>query len=102
VLGLCGATIARPFINLSGQGGYEEGQWGYAALLANRNRDAVRWFRDAIRYQPRVASFWYDLGIAYQRLDNPQAASTAYQRAYELEPSDASYAEAAGKKPKPK
>jgi membrane associated rhomboid family serine protease len=100
VVGLCGATIARPFINLSGQGGYEEGQWGYAALLANRNQEAIRWLRDAVRYQPKVASFWYDLGIAYQRLDNPQAASTAYQRAYELEPSDASYAEAAGKKPK--
>jgi len=100
VVGLGGATLARPFINLSGQGGYEEGQWGYAALLANRNQEAIRWLRDATRYQPKVASFWYDLGIAYQRLDNRQAASTAYQRAYELEPSDASYAEAAGKKPK--
>jgi membrane associated rhomboid family serine protease len=96
VAGLCGATFARPLINLSGQGGYEEGQWGYAALLANRNQEAMRWFRDAIRYQPKVASFWYDLGIAYQRLDNQQAASSAYRRAHELEPADPNYAQAAG------
>ena len=97
-LGLCGATFARPVINLSGQGGYEEGQWGYRALLANQNQEAVRWLCDAVKYQPKVSSFWFNLGIAYQRLNNHGAAFEAYQRAYELEPTAPGYAEAAGKK----
>lgn len=41
LFGLCGATFARPLINLSSQGGYEEGKWGYDALIANRNQEAV-------------------------------------------------------------
>jgi GlpG protein len=34
LLGFCGATFARPFVNFSSQGGYEEGKWGYDALIA--------------------------------------------------------------------
>jgi len=97
LFGLCGATFARPLINLSSQGGYEEGRWGYDALIANRNQDAVRWLRDAVRYQPKISSYWFDLGIAYQRVNDPHDASAAYQQAYELEPGNSEYAEAAGK-----
>lgn len=98
LIGFIGATVARPFINLSSQGGYEEGKWGYDDLIANRNQDAVRWLRDAVRYQPKVCSYWFNLAIAYERLNNQSAALSAYQRAYELQPSDPKYAEAAGKK----
>lgn len=98
LIGFIGATVARPFINFSSQGGYEEGKWGYDDLIANRNQDAVRWLRDAVRYQPKVSSYWFNLGLAYERLDNQSAALSAYQRAYELQPSDPKYAEAAGKK----
>jgi len=102
LFGLCGSTFARPAINFSSQGGYEEAKWGYDALIADRNQEAVRWLRDAVKYQPKVASFWFNLGIAYQRLDNQTAAVIAYQRAHELEPTDPKYAEAAGKKIEPK
>jgi membrane associated rhomboid family serine protease len=98
LFGLCGATLIRPLINFSGKGGYEEAKWGYDALLANRNQEAVRWLRDAVKYQPKVSSSWFNLGIAYQRLQDQQAAFSAYQRAYELEPTNPKYAEAAGKK----
>jgi membrane associated rhomboid family serine protease len=98
LFGLCAATFARPFINLSSQGGYEEGKWGYDALIANRNQEAVQWCRDATRYQPKVSSFWFNLGIGYQRLNDQAAASSAYQRAYKLEPNNPKYAEAVGKK----
>ncbi len=100
--GFCGATFGRPFINLSSSSGYEEARWGYDALIANHNEDAVRWYRDAVKYQPRVSSFWFNLGIAYQRSKCDTAASLAYQRAYELEPSKPEYAEAAGKEIKSK
>jgi membrane associated rhomboid family serine protease len=96
-LGFCGATFGRPFVNLSSYGGYEEARWGYDALIANRNDEAIRWYRDAVKYQPRVSSFWFNLGIAYQRSKDDAAASLAYQQAYKLEPSKPEYAEAAGK-----
>lgn len=101
LFGFCGATFARPFINLSSQGGYEEGKWGYNALIENRNQEAARWLRDATRYQPKISSYWFDLGIAYQRLNDREDAYSAYQRAYKLEPSNPEYAEAAGKKTLP-
>lgn len=96
--GLCGATFARPLVNLSSQGGYEEGKRGYNALIANNNQEALRWLRDAVKYKPKVAPLWFDLGIAYQRLANIEAASSAYQRAYRLEPTNPEYAQAAGRK----
>jgi tetratricopeptide (TPR) repeat protein len=102
LFGFCGATFARPFINFSSQGGYEEGQWGYDALVANRNQEAIRWYRDAVKYQPKISSFWFNLGIAYQRSNDKGAASAAYQRAYNLEATNPKYAEAAGKEIRPK
>ncbi|HXX13812.1 MAG TPA: rhomboid family intramembrane serine protease [Candidatus Eremiobacteraceae bacterium] len=97
LLGLCGSTFARPYINLSSQGGYEEARWGYDALIANRNTEALRWCRDAVKYHSKVPSFWFNLGIAYQRLNDQTAAGAAYQRAYDLEPTNSRYAKAVGK-----
>ena len=79
---------------MSGKEGYEEGKWGYDALVANRDKEAARWLGDAVIYQPKLAVYWYDLGVAYQRLGNKAAASAAYQRAHQLEPSEAEYSEA--------
>jgi tetratricopeptide (TPR) repeat protein len=95
LFGLWGSTIGRPRINLSGKAGYEEGKWGYDALLANRNQDAARWLGDAVVYQPKLPAFWFDLGIAYRRLGNKAAALAAFQKAHQLKPNDAKYSEAA-------
>ncbi len=95
VLGLWGSTLGRPQINRSAYGGYEEGKWGYDALVAGRNEEAIRWFRDALRYKPKMASYWFDLGIAYQRTGKTREAREAYQRAQQLEPAKAEYADAA-------
>ena len=92
--GLWGSTVGRPRINLSAKGGYEEGKWGYDALVANHNQEAARWLGDAVIYQPRSPIYWFDLGIAYQRLDNGTAARAAYQRAHQLEPGSADYSDA--------
>ena len=98
--GFIGSTFGRPFVNYSANGGYEEAHRGYDALIANNNEDAVRWYRDAVKYQPKVSSFWFNLGIAYQRTNDEAAASLAYRRAYDLEPSNPKYAEAAGRQVK--
>jgi membrane associated rhomboid family serine protease len=94
LFGLWGSTLGRPTINLSGKVGFEEGKWGYDALLANRNQEAVRWLRDAAKLQPKESSYWFNLGIAYHRMGNMPAAMGAYQKAHELDPNNQKYLEA--------
>jgi len=91
VFGLWGSTLGRPRLNLSGKTGFEEGQWGYAALLANHNEEAVRWLRDATTQQPKSPELWMDLAIAYHRLGNIPAATAAYNEAHKLKPDDPAY-----------
>lgn len=95
--GLWGSTAGRPRLNLSGKAGFEEGQWGYKALLANHNEEAVRWFRDATTQQPKSPELWMDLGIAYQRLGNMPAATAAYNQAHQLKPDDPAFSVPADK-----
>jgi tetratricopeptide (TPR) repeat protein len=95
LFGLWGSTLGRPRLNVSKNAGYEEAKWGYDALLANRDQEAVRWLRDAVIYQPKLADCWFDLGIAYEGVGNSTAASAAYQRAHELEPNNEEYLNAA-------
>jgi membrane associated rhomboid family serine protease len=94
LFGIWGATLGRPIINLSGQAGYEEGRWGYDALVAGKNEQAVRWLGDATRLQPRESTYWFDLGIAYYRVGKMPAAMAAYRRALELDPGNSEYAKA--------
>jgi membrane associated rhomboid family serine protease/cytochrome c-type biogenesis protein CcmH/NrfG len=88
---LWAATLGRPVVNLSGEAGYEEAMWGYDALLAKNNQESVRWFSDAVRYQPKNAEYWYDLGIANQRLGKMPDAMVAYRKAADQGNSDAQY-----------
>jgi len=90
-LGLWGATLGRPRINLSGRAGYEEARWGYDALKAHQNEQAVRWFRDSVTYQPKIPEFWYDLGFAYQQSGDLRAAFADYRKAAELGDARAQY-----------
>jgi membrane associated rhomboid family serine protease len=90
--GLWGSTYGRPLVNLSGKAGFEEGQWGYAALVANHNEEAVRWLRDATAQQPKSPELWIDLAIAYHRLGNIPAATAAYNEAHKLKPDDPAFA----------
>lgn len=79
--GLWGSTVGRPRVNLSKTAGSEEGHLGYAALLANNDKDAVRWFQDAVAYRSPDPLVWYDLGVAYERVGNHGGAATAYRTA---------------------
>jgi membrane associated rhomboid family serine protease len=94
LFGFAGSTVWRPRINFSSRGGYEEAKWGYDALLTNQNQAAIRWLRDAVKYQPQTASYWFNLGIAYERGNDLSAALAAYHRAYDLKPTDPQYTDA--------
>jgi membrane associated rhomboid family serine protease len=91
LFGVWGSTLGRPTLNLSGKAGFEEGKWGYDALIAGQNERAVRWLAEAAKLQPKEPSYWFNLGIAYQRVGKLPAAMAAYKRAHELNPSDSEY-----------
>jgi cytochrome c-type biogenesis protein CcmH/NrfG len=90
-----GSTLARPWINLSTYRGYDEAKLGYDDLMANRNAEALQWYRDAVRMQPKMASYWFNMGIACERLNQHSSAMAAYKHAYDLEPSNTNYRDAA-------
>lgn len=92
--GIWGDTFGRPMINFSKNVGYEEGKWGYDALIAGHNSEAVKWFRDAVKFRPKEPTYWYNLGIAYQRVSNLPAATAAYRQAHQLDPDNSDYTKA--------
>jgi membrane associated rhomboid family serine protease len=95
---LLGSTVGRPWINFSHHGD-GEAKLGYDALIANRNDEALHWFQDAIRIEPGSANYWYNYGIALDRLQRTAEAKAAFRRAAELDPAigkDRSQSESAG------
>jgi len=98
LFGIWGDTFGRPTINFSHKVGYEEGKWGYDALIAGRNDEAVKWLRDGVKFRPKEPTYWFNLGIAYHRIGNLPAAMAAYRRAHELEPTNSDYAKAIDEK----
>jgi GlpG protein len=85
------ATLGRPFVNLSGHAGDELAHAGYLEMVAGRNESAAALYERALHVDGRQAPWWYNLGIAYQRLGREREATQAYRQASELEPSSARY-----------
>jgi membrane associated rhomboid family serine protease len=92
--GIWGSTLGRPTINLSGKAGYDEGKWGYDYLVADQNEQAIRWLTDAAKLQPKESTYWFNLGIAYQRVGKLPAAVSSYERAVKLDPKNPEYSKA--------
>jgi len=86
---LAAATVGRPFVNLSRHAGQDLAYAGYLELEAGRNERAVFLLERAVRLNAREAQWWYNLGIAYQRLDREREVTEAYRHAATLEPSSA-------------
>ncbi len=91
IVGTWGATLGRPFVNVSRAAAHDESKLGYDALMRNDNVAAQRWLQDAARLEPQSAYIWYDLGIAQARQGDLAAAKAAYQKAHDLDPANADY-----------
>jgi membrane associated rhomboid family serine protease len=85
------STVGRPFVNLSGRVGEELAYAGYLELEAGRDEDGAALYERAVRVDGRRADWWYNLGIAYQRLGRERPAVEAYRQASNLEPRSALY-----------
>jgi GlpG protein len=97
-LSLLAASVGRPYVNLAGRGGESRpvaGQrlayLGYRELEARRDEAAADYFRKALALDPSQASWWYNLGVAYTRLDREEEALDAFEHALGADPESGVY-----------
>jgi len=62
---------------------------GAALLQLGRYQEAINALRQAIVYQPDLAGAYFNLGLAYEGLDDSDQAIKVYSKAAELTPDDA-------------
>ena len=67
-----GATVARPYVNFRGAAADDRARAGYQALERGDNQAAAEAYGRAAAARPEEASSWYNLGIAWQRLELPE------------------------------
>jgi GlpG protein len=85
---LLAAVFGRLYVNVAGQAAPELAQQGYLDLEHDRNEAAAERYQEALDRDSGQADWWYNLAIAHQRLGETDRAIHAYQRAYDLRPSD--------------
>ena len=94
ILIVAGASIGRRYINLSSRSGQEFAYRAYREQEQGHAESAARLYRKALEFDDRQASWWYNLGIAYQTMGEYQRAFEAYEQAVRLDPKDTHYREA--------
>jgi len=88
------AAVGRPYVNFSGIVADESGYLGYRALKDGDANQAVEYLETAVRLKPQDSGNWFNLGVAYYRLQRLDDAVAAYQRAIELSPDNADFKKA--------
>jgi cytochrome c-type biogenesis protein CcmH/NrfG len=91
VLSILGATVARPWVNFSGDVGQDFADKAYRALVEDKPERAAPLLERAVAVDPKVAGWWFNLGIAYNSLQRPEESLRAFRHALELEPHNAKY-----------
>lgn len=86
VVSILGATILRPWTNLSATAGHDAAARGYVALMTGHNEEAVDWYTYAAKLSPREATNWFSLGLALQRTGRDAEALADLSKAIELDP----------------
>jgi membrane associated rhomboid family serine protease len=95
---VAGALFGRPWVNVTKtERGYELARLGARDLEKNRDEDAVRRLRQAVRADEEQDWAWYNLGVAYTRLGMYEEAAHAFERAAQLDSNDPDYAGAAAR-----
>jgi GlpG protein len=84
---LSAASIWRPLINYDPEAHLDLENAGISAIAYGNNQQAVGQLQAATSYHHAEARTWYNLGVAYQRLNELQKAERAFTKAVELNPS---------------
>jgi GlpG protein len=91
ILLLLASSVGRPYLNLSSRAGLEFAVLAYQEEENDRTEEAIRLYRKALQYNSKEAGWWYNLGLAYRRLDQREQAREAFERAVSLEPDNDRY-----------
>ena len=59
--------------------------WGRQAFGAQQFDQALRWFDTAVQLQPNSSDGWYESGMAYLKLEDWQAAASAFQQSVAMD-----------------
>jgi membrane associated rhomboid family serine protease len=86
LLCLAGGTIARPYVNVTGDVGWDFARRGYAALMKGDNQQAVELYEGAVKIDAQQEGWWNNLGIAYRRVGRFAEAKHAFDHADALRP----------------
>jgi tetratricopeptide (TPR) repeat protein len=89
-----GAAVAGPYLEVMPFVPEDLAHRAYVEYEAGNIEAAIFLYEKALDEDSRKASWWFNLGIAYQRLGRLAPAKKAYQRAVDLNPDDRSYREA--------
>ena len=81
---LAGATVFWPWVNFSGYAESEIERAGCECLDRNQNQDAIKWLEISAHLRGAPSRAWYNLGIAYHRVNNYEAAAKAYDHAAQM------------------
>lgn len=95
LMGVAGSTILWPRLNVSSYAGLQIEHAGVEALYRADDKKAAELLEQAVRLRHAPAHAWFNLGIAYQRLNRHQDALAAYEHAAVLPDADAHMREAA-------
>ena len=83
--------IVRPHINSSAHVAYQLAYQGWQDLEKNDNEKAASRFQQAVDRLPSIPDWWFNLGIAYYRLERYPEAVNAYECATTLDPKNPDY-----------
>jgi len=95
LLGITGSTVFYPRLNISGYAGTEIERAGVEALYRSDNQTAVRLLEEAVQVRQAPARAWFNLGVAYQRLNHNTNALAAFEHAASMPDADAEMRKAA-------
>ncbi len=90
-----GATKLRPLVSLSKTAGPRIAQGGLPGPRGQSLRRGIAGYQDALKLTPNEASYWFNLGIAYEQVGQRERSREAFKRASELEPQNSKFREAA-------
>jgi GlpG protein len=85
------ATYGRRYVNLSNTVGQELAARAYEEQTRGHTTSAVELYRKALAIDSCQATWWFNLGIAYQQLGQTERAIDAYEHAVALKPNDDGY-----------
>lgn len=78
---VAGATVLRPYVNLSRHRGEDLAAVGVEAMREKRWDEAIQLLRGAVRMNPKRVDFWLALSSAYRQAGHREEAEHAIQQA---------------------